>query len=165
MFKIRKTRNEDCEQFLEALEELPAEKNTAHEMLQRMSQESREHAQLCTGCEEAVGEVAEARVALQPLLADKAEAGPWFAARVMASIAAKERELEESNSVWMNVRRLAPRLVAVSALLLMLGGTWALQFKNVEQSSGMRPAEGLFEGSPSVAYNDDLMANASEVPR
>ena len=165
MFEIRKTRNADCEQFLEALEALPAEKNTAHELLQRMSLESQEHAQLCTGCAESVREVVEARAALQPLIADKVEPGPWFASRLMATIAAKERELEESNSVWMNVRRLAPRLVAVSALLLMLGGTWAFQLKNVEQSAGMRPAEGLFEASPSVPYNDDLMANASEARR
>lgn len=162
MFEIRKTKNEDCEQFLDELEGLPPGKTTAHELLQRMRLESREHAQQCAGCDEAVREVAEARVALQPLIADKVEPGAWFASRIMATIAAKERESEESNSVWMNVRRLAPRLVAVSALLLMLGGTWAFQLKNVEQSSGMRPAEGLFETAPAAPYNDDLMANATE---
>lgn len=162
MFEIRKTTNEDCGQFLEELEVLPAEKSAAQELLQRMSLESREHAQQCAGCDEAVREVAEARAALQPLIVDKVEPGPWFASRMMATIAAKERELEESNSVWMNVRKFAPRLVALSALLLMLGGTWALQFKSVGQSSGMRPAEGLFETAPAVPYNDDVMANASE---
>ena len=162
MFDIRKIKNEHCEQFLDELEGLPAGNTTAHELLQRMNLESREHARRCAGCDEAVREVVEARVALRPLTVDKVEPGPWFASRLMATIAAKEREWEESNSVWMNVRKLAPRLVAVSALLLMLGGTWAFQSKNVDQSSGMQPAEGLFEASPAVPYNDDLMANAGE---
>lgn len=162
MFEIRKTKNEDCEQFLDELEGLSPGKTTAHELLQRMRLESREHARLCAGCDDAVREVVEARVALHPLIVDKPEPGPWFPSRIMASIAAKERELEESNSVWMNVRKFAPRLVALSALLLMLAGTWALQWKNVDQSSGMRPAEGLFETSPTLPDNDDLMANASE---
>lgn len=162
MFEIQKIKNEDCEQFLEQLELLPAGKNTANELLQRMSLEARKHAQLCAGCGEAVREVVEARAALQPLIADKVVPATWFASRIMATITAKERELEERNSVWMNVRRLAPRLVAVSALLLMLGATWAFQLKKVEPSSGMRPTEGLFEASPTLPYNDDLMANASE---
>lgn len=162
MFELRKTKNEDCEQFLEELELLPAEKITASEYLRRMSLQAREHARLCAGCDGAVREVVEARLALQPLILatrgqDKEEpAGPWFASRVMAMIAAKEREVEEHNSVWINVRRLAPRLVAISALLLMLGGTWALQLSQSDRSVSMRPAaEGLFEAFP--AYNDDLM--------
>jgi hypothetical protein len=160
MFELRKTKNEDCEQFLEELELLPAEKITASEYLRRMSLEARKHAQLCAGCDEAVREVVEARWALQPLIlatrGQEEPTGPWFASRVMAVIAAKEREVEEHNSVWINVRRLAPRLVAISALLLMLGGTWALQLSQSDRSVSMRPAaEGLFEAFP--AYNDDLM--------
>jgi hypothetical protein len=160
MFELRKTKNEDCEQFLEELELLPAEKITASEYLRRMSLEARKHAQLCAGCDEAVREVVEARWALQPLIlatrGQEEPTGPWFVSRVMAVIAAKEREVEEHNSVWINVRRLAPRLVAISALLLMLGGTWALQLSQSDRSVSMRPAaEGLFEAFP--AYNDDLM--------
>ena len=160
MFELRKTKNEDCEQFLEELELLPAEKIIASEYLRRMSLEARKHAQLCAGCDEAVREVVEARLALQPLIlatrGQEEPAGPWFASRVMAVIAAKEREVEEHNSVWINVRKLAPRLVAISALLLMLGGTWALQLSQSDRSVSMRPAaEGLFEAFP--AYNDDLM--------
>jgi hypothetical protein len=159
MFELRKTKNEDCENFLEELELLPAEKITASECLKRMGLEAREHAQLCAGCDEAVRELVEARLALQPLIQDKVEPGPWFATRVMATIAAKEKEFEERNGVWINVRRLAPRLVAVSTLLLMLGGTWALQLRQADHSASKRPAaEGLFETFP-APYNDDLMAN------
>jgi hypothetical protein len=159
MFELGKTKNEDCEQFLEELELLPAEKITAGECLKRMRLEAQEHAQLCPGCDEAVRELVEARLALQPLIQDKTEPGPWFATRVMATITAKEKEFEERNSVWINVRRLAPRLVAVSTLLLMLGGTWALQLRQADHSVSKRPAaEGLFETFP-APYNDDLMAN------
>jgi hypothetical protein len=159
MFELRKTKNEDCEQFLEELELLPAEKITASECLKRMRLEAREHAQLCAGCDDAVRELVEARLALQPLVQDKTEPGPWFATRIKARIAAKEKEFEERNGVWINVRRFAPRLVAVSTLLLMLGGTWALQLRQADHSVSKRPAaEGLFEIFP-APYNDDLMAN------
>jgi hypothetical protein len=162
MFELRKTTNEDCEQFLEELELLPAERITASECLERMRLEAREHAQLCAGCDDAVRELVGTRLALQPLIQDKTEPGPWFATRVMATIAAKEKEFEEGNSVWINVRRLAPRLVVVSTLLLMLGGTWALQLRQADHSASQRPAaEGLFESFPAAPYNDDLMAGGA----
>ena len=93
------------------------------------------------------------------------EAGPWFTARVMAAVKATESELEaKKEGVWISVKRLAPRMVAFAALLLVLGGTWAMELRHAERSaqqSQMRQVEGLFEGVPGPA-NDDIVASIGE---
>jgi hypothetical protein len=154
-----------CERFLNELEELEVGgpgAATAKELLTRMPGAVREHAAQCTSCEEALQDFAVTRRELIAMREGLPEGGPWFAARVMAAIRTKEAEIEEKREgVWVNVRRLAPRLVAFAAVLLVLGGTWAFEVHRAEPSRGpeIGPVESLFEAAPSAPLNDDIVAS------
>jgi predicted anti-sigma-YlaC factor YlaD len=112
----------NCRRFLDALEELPNDGNTwksAEEWRAELPAAEEEHVGRCEACRTALEEFAETRNALAEMEVQKP--GPWFATRVMAAIGAREAEEEARDGVWISVRRLAPRLVALSALLLVLG--------------------------------------------
>ena len=156
-----------CEAFLDELELLSPEDGdaavSAKQLLEKMREPVRQHGLDCASCSEALNDLADTRRALRAVAVNPPQAGPWFTKRVMAAIASKETELEEQeNSVWLSVRRLAPRLVALSALLLVLGGTWAMQLRHAELAN--RPVESWFEGSPGPA-NDDVLAVVLEEQR
>jgi hypothetical protein len=158
----------ECRQFLDELETVPARvaPELWREPLARLSDSARAHAKKCASCEGALEDLLATRNVLAPMAAILPEAGPWFAARVMAGIRAKEKEMEaKREGVWISVRRLAPRLVAFCTLLLLLGGTWALQLRRADlaQRQENRPVETVFDstgqGSP---FNDDILAPVKE---
>jgi hypothetical protein len=153
----------NCELFLSELEELPA--GAAESMIiAQLPLPAREHAAVCASCEAAVRDFVETRRALGGMQESLPEAGPWFTQRVMRAIAAQEQAMEETqDGFWSSVRRLAPRMVAFASLLLMLGGTWAFEERRAAQARGpeMRPVEGIFETTPSVPVNDDVIAHAT----
>jgi hypothetical protein len=156
----------NCEWLLSELEALPMDEaigGTAQVWMLRMPPDVRGHAAECANCRQSLEDFAETRSMLAQM--DLPEAGPWFTRRVMNAIALKEAELEERvDGFWIGVRRLAPRLVAFATLILMLGGTWAFQEHRAHQSGQQaRPAEGIFEATPSVQVNDDIVATANEV--
>jgi hypothetical protein len=158
-----------CDEFLEELERLPAGlpgKPTAGDWRELLPQEAGEHAATCPNCDAALEDLAETREALAGMAESLPEPGPWFVGRVMAKIRAQEREVEEqANGVWISVMRLAPRLAAFAAVLLVLGGTWALELRRAEQSRQQQPrpaAEGLFEAAPNTPLNDDIIASMHE---
>jgi hypothetical protein len=160
MFDLDST-TKDCEKTLDELERVSFEDDgliSAASVLQQVSAESRAHVARCAGCREAAEQFAEARNLLRPLAEKQAEPGPWFVTRVMAAIVAQEQE-EEREGVWSNVRRLAPRMVAVSTLLLVLGSTWAIHVRNSErQQNQSEPyGEALFEPGTSAPLNDDVL--------
>ena len=147
-----------CERFLEELEQLPLE--SSGELRELLPQQQREHAGRCASCGAVLEDFLEARQALAPMRGTIHEPGPWFVSRVMATIRAKEKELEEqAEGVWVSVMRLAPRLAAFAAVLLVFGGTWAMELHRAQHSRQQqsRPAEGLFENAP-APLNDDIIA-------
>ena len=92
-------------------------------------------------------------------------AGPWFTVRVMAAIEARQAELEERREgVWTYVGRLAPRLVAVAAALLIIGGTWLAEQRRIDTArvNQMRGAESVFEAAQSAPIPDDVVASVQE---
>lgn len=156
--------SKDCRSFRGALEELPVKGDTrisAEEWRSELTAEDAAHAGSCEACRQALEEFAETRNALAGMKAP--EAGPWFTARVMAAIAAREKE-EEADGVWISVRRLAPRLVVVSALLLVVGGSWAVQQtrRDVATAEG-RNGDIVVDSSATPASYDDGMGTLSEV--
>jgi len=158
-------KSSECRRFLEELEGFStsgAGEAAAPSVLAAMSSEARGHAEVCEDCRLAVGDLVETRKALLPMSTGVAEPGPWFVARVMAAIRAGENELEErSNSVWLGVRQLAPRLVALSAVLLVVGTTWAYQVRQDElaRRAWLGSANSVFESVP-APMNDDVLAGA-----
>jgi hypothetical protein len=148
----------NCQLFLEQLEQLPLQ--SAGDLLELLPPQVREHAANCPSCQAALQDFLDTRRAFTPLRTSPYEPGPWFVSRVMASIRAKEKELEEqAEGVWLYVMRLAPRLAAVAAVLLVFGGTWAMQLHRAsrDRQQQVQPAEGLFENAPSP-LNDDIVA-------
>jgi len=82
----------------------------------------------------------------------------------MAAINAREQEEEARDGVWISVRRLAPRLVALSALLLVLGGSWALQLRKTEgMNVERRGGDMVFDSSATPTWYDDGLGTTSEV--
>lgn len=163
-------REMNCKVLLAELEELPVETPeapAAGEWRRLLSETAREHLARCTGCQAALEDFADTREAMAEMKKGLPEPGPWFAARVMARIRAQENEIEEQvNGVWVNVMRLAPRLAAFAAVLLVLGGTWALQLRRADDArQKTRPAESLFESAPTTPANDDIVATIYEEPQ
>ena len=161
-----------CEEFLNELEGLPANGPvgaTPGELLAELPAEAQKHAAECASCEEALQVFAETREALAGMKARQAEPGPWFATRVMGAIRAREEEIEESrNNVWVSVRKFAPRMTAFAAVVLLLGGTWAIQIRRTERQARapeMGATESLFEQAPSTQVNDDIVASINEEPQ
>jgi hypothetical protein len=139
------------------LEELPLSGNTrmsAEQLRAELPEAEEEHAGDCEVCRAALEEFAETRSALAGIAL--AGAGPWFTARVMAAIAAREKEEEAQDGVWISVRKLAPRLVALSALLLLLGGSWALELRKTEGiNTERRGGDMVFDSSIAPSWYDD----------
>lgn len=157
-----------CQEFLDELEGLPVEasgETTLEALRAQLSQVAQQHGADCANCKAVLADVAETRSVLRRLAGPVPEAGPWLAKRVMGAIAARENEIEESrNGLWSSVGRLAPRLAALCAVLLMVGGTWAYEQNRAEQMrrDQMSAVEGLFGAPASSSWNDDVMAGATE---
>jgi hypothetical protein len=158
----------ECQEFLSELDEIKIEKGkpeTVREVKAKLPEMAKQHALRCEGCALALEDFVATRGALIEMEVP-AEPSPWFATRVMTAIRAAENEIEEKKEgVWVSIRRLAPRLAAFAALLLVLGGTWAMELRQREtakQRPEMKQVEGLFEGAPNTALNDDIVAGASE---
>jgi hypothetical protein len=160
---------ENCRRLRDALEELPAAGDaevSVEECLGELSEAGRAHVMSCEACREALEELVETRIALRPMAALTPDAGPWFTARVMSAIAAKEKEeaLTETDGVWLNVRKFAPRLAAVSVLLLIIGGTWVVQLRQAEaQQASKRTGDFVFDASTSPVWSDDGITSGFEV--
>ena len=159
--------NAGCQEFLDELESLSPETQGTEltKLLDSVSARVRQHGDACESCRQAAIDFGATREALQGLKAAGREERPWFVTRVMSAIRSREKEIEERREgVWISVRRLAPRLVALCAVLLIIGSTWAVHLRRTDQArrAQVRPVEALFEVGPSIAANDDVMISAGE---
>jgi hypothetical protein len=157
-----------CGRFQEQLELAGVSGNAVmarEELLAKLPAEVRGHADQCANCQQSLEDVLETRNLLQALGSEPstAEPGPWFSSKVMNAIAAQEREIESSDGVWISVRRLAPRLAAVCALLLVLMGTWVMRTQREYQVKQMAAGgESVFESASSGTLNDEVLTNAED---
>ena len=96
---------------------------------------------------------------VQALLRDfggaRPEPSPFFAARVMAAIEARETELVRKARAWAAIPSFASRLSAIAALLLVMASTWLWAGPHGESNT----TPGLVEDvSSSVGNQDDGFA-------
>ena len=154
-----------CREFREELETLPLKETGGSGMAPgKMSPSSREHGGGCAECREAAEDMELTRSALRPLGEVSPEPGPWFAARVMAAIAGRESEMDLRDAVWVSIRKLAPRLVAVCALLLVLASTWTYQHRRIEFAGTPQAgsSDTVLEPGQVAPVNDDVLISATE---
>jgi hypothetical protein len=147
----------DCKRLREALEEAGS--------LNGVPPALAEHQVSCARCAAAVEEFLESRALLRDLPRESDTVRPWFAPRVMAAIAAREAELRQSIDAWTVVPRLASRLTWISALALLLTGTWLIERP---ASVPAKPVitdlagEPVVDSAPLPVNNDDVLLSLTE---
>jgi len=121
-----------------------------------LSSEDRAHLHECDECRVALEAWLSFRQSLQ---AAKPAAGapPWFAARVMAAIAAREEE-SRPMAAWIAVPRFAARLTWVCAAALVFAGTWLYEKPPVRHAAPTAStSEGLFVTQPPLVSEDEVL--------
>jgi hypothetical protein len=153
MWDFTKKQEDECSRFRDSLEEV-ASGGASREML--------EHSARCEDCAAAAEELLESRELLRALPRESSARMAWFAPRVMAAIAAREAELRQSFDAWSAIPKFALRLTWITALALMLAGTWFLQKPNVP----IKPAATDIIGEPvqssAPTTNDDVLMSLAE---
>ena len=152
MWHFVKKPEDDCSRFRDSLEEI-ASGGASRELL--------EHSTACEDCAAAAEELLESRELLRALPRESAPTMAWFAPRVMAAIAAREAEFRQSFDAWSVIPKFALQLTWISALALMLAGTWFLQRPNLP----LRQATDI-TGEPvqnaAPVTNDDVLVSLAE---
>ena len=149
MFNLGKNR-EACRRFRDGLESTGT---TTHAALQ-------EHLADCADCRTAAEELSLSRALLRKMPPRPIAPGPWFAGRVMAAIAAREAILERSLEAWTVVPKFAARLTWISALALLLAGSWLYQGpKPTPRTGNEGGVESLFDVAPASASQDDVLTS------
>jgi hypothetical protein len=122
-----------------------------------------EHAGACQECRTALEDFAASRVLLSALPRQRAEAKPWFAARVMAAIAERESKLQRSLEAWTAVPKLASRIAWISAVALLLTTSWLIEQRPPKKLVVTDLAgESMIDSHPTPANNDEVLLSLTE---
>jgi hypothetical protein len=159
--------NQECRKLQDLLEESAAvqpEALSIEELSAAWPAAQRNHIAACASCREAAQDLFSTREIFKGVTSPAEMARPWFAARVMASIAARERELAEAASTWLAVPKFASRLAMASGALLLVASTWLYERPlpaPTQQASTLVAQESLFEAAPAT-NQDDVLVNVQE---
>jgi hypothetical protein len=168
MWNLRKM-TKDCRRLRDALEEAAErhpEAANVKELMDALSAEERKHIEACRDCHEAVQELVATKELFQGVTSFAEEERPWFAARVMAAISAREREIAARLNTWSEFSRFAPRFAWVTAVLLLAGTTWFYEKvvrAPVYELNGS-PQESIFEAPQPASQDDTLISMAGDTP-
>jgi len=163
-------RRGECRDFQSQLEDAagvaPGAKELS-ELLAVVPGALKEHAAACADCRAVAENFLEARALLAELPSTAPMAGPWFAPRVMAAIAARKAELSRAADTWTFLPKLAARLTWASAVALLLASTWLYQRP---VSTSAKPVLTDITGEPVVdtvtpANNDEVLVSLAERTR
>ncbi len=163
MWNLLKKNSEECSKLQDLLEDSAAVRPSAksvEELREAFSPAERNHIASCENCREAAQDLLATREIFKGAASSAVVERPWFATRVMAAIAARERELSEAASTWLAVPKFASRLALASGALLLVASTWLyerpLPALNT-QSSSLSAQESLFEAPPARSQDDMLV--------
>jgi hypothetical protein len=167
MSSLWNRQEDECSRLRGFLEDAAAARPDAtgmNEFLELLPSAVRPHFEICRDCQEAAQDLLTVRKILNDARRTGAEAGPWFAGRVMAAIAARERELEEAARTWLVLPRFASRLAVVSGVLLLIASTWLYERPSARQVSqpASNAAEYLFEAPQPPVNQDDVLISMAE---
>jgi hypothetical protein len=167
MWNLLKKKNEGCRKLRDLLEDSTAARPEAVSV-EQLSREwpaaERAHIAACGNCQEAAKDLLATREILKGVASNSETQRPWFAARVMAAIAARERELSEAASTWLAVPRFASRLAMASGALLLVASTWLYERpiqSSTQHDSTLAAQESIFEAPPPM-NQDDVLINTPE---
>jgi hypothetical protein len=168
MLNLLKKSSKECGTIQDSLEEAAKLSNavTIEELIEGLPLAARKHIDGCDACREAALDLVTTKKLFKDAASVTEEARPWFAARVMAAIAARERELAERMSTWSEFPRFASRMAWVSAVLLLAGTTWFYE-KGVKARSNPpngATQESIFEPSQQTNQDDILISKAESTP-
>jgi transcription termination factor NusB len=168
MWNLLKKSEDACTKLQNSIEEavavLPAAKSV-EALSEVLSPEERAHMASCEQCREAARDLLATREIFEGIGSAAEMANPWFATRVMAGIAARERELAEAASPWLAVPKFASRLALVSGALLLVASTWLYERPSAvsaKQPAAAASQEYLFEAPPPPVNQDDVLISLAE---
>jgi hypothetical protein len=170
MTNLVNKRKAECRSFRSQLEDAAGAAPNAKELSELLATAPialRDHAAACPDCRAAAETILETRALLAELASNADTAGPWFAARVMAAIAARKAELSRAADTWTLLPKLAARLTWASAVALLLASGWLYQRPI---STSAKPVLTDLTGEPVVdtatpANNDEVLVSLAERPR
>lgn len=137
---------------------------TLQELLGHATSQQRAHVAVCDDCHKALEELLATRRLLSAIPAEASVPRPWFASRVMSAIAARETESSRLATTWTLVPKLASRLAWVSAVAILVAGTWLYRkpvSSSPSQTGTEASAESIFETSP-PSHQDDVLPGMVE---
>jgi len=155
--------DEECRKLRDLLEDSAAARPDAvsiGELTAAMSAAAQNHIAVCASCQEAAQDLLATREIFKGVASSAAADRPWFATRVMAAIAARERELSEAASTWLAVPKFASRLAMASGALLLIVSTWLYERPlpaSNQQATSLAAQESLFEAPPPMNQDDMLV--------
>jgi hypothetical protein len=157
-----------CDRFQEWLEESQMSQSALQSyeiLLAQAPAEHRAHAETCADCRDAAADMVSLRNLLREAW-DAPVAGPWFAPRVMATIATQEAEVSRGAAIWLAVPRFASRLSWVAAALLICTCTWLYErpvaAPPAQQTAAAFATEHLFDPPPTPPNHDDVLVSLNE---
>jgi hypothetical protein len=169
MWNLLKRNSEACRRLRDSLEEAAAKQSDAasvESLTEELTAEERKHIEVCSNCRDAVGGLVATKELFQGAASFAEEERPWFAARVMAAIASRERELAERVSAWTEFPRFASRLTVVVGIVLLAGTTWF--YESVIRAPNYPPSDGsqesIFEAPQQTTPDDILISMAGDNP-
>jgi len=130
MINFLNKRRAECRGFQMQLEDAASAAPNAKELPELLASAPaalKGHAAACADCRAAAENILAARALLAELPSYAATAGPWFAPRVMAAIAARKAELSRAADTWTFLPKLAARLTWASSIALLLASAWLYQ--------------------------------------
>ena len=167
MENLQKNLDEACSKLQDWLEESAALRDARRmeELTAILAEEQRAHLMACARCQEAAQDILAAREVFGDVPSQGAVERPWFATRVMAVIASRERELTEAASTWLAVPKFAARLAMAAGVVLLVGSTWLYRSPSkvsTPQPSASASQEYLFDPPPAQTNQDDALISMAE---
>ena len=168
MWNLLKKNDDECGKLQDRLEDSAAvrpEAASIEALSEALSSAERTHLASCENCREVAQDLLATREIFKSVGSATELATPWFATRVMAGIAARERELAEAASTWLAVPKFASRLAMASGALLLLTSTWLYERPSTapaKQPAAPASQEYLFEAPQPPMNQDDVLISLAE---
>lgn len=166
MWNLLKKNKRGCIRLRDLLEEVAAKHGEGLRidgLMDGLPPTERDHLASCESCRGAAQDLVATKELFRGISSTAAEARPWFAARVMNAIAARERELATRVSAWTEFPRLASRLAWITVVLLLASTTWfyekVIRAPNYQRNAAVQ--ETIFD-APSQANQDDVLIGMAE---